>query len=318
MEKEVQKMIETARRLGYVCLKVKNVKAELGTAIGSRIMKRVGQNIHQMVTLSLPYFPLDLLKELIPLESMVKEGNETAWTLSTIDSLDKVMGPILSESRYCFTGSTKAFQTKSQPAIRLLGKLIPDMEFAHVCSAGGQEKLFVNGMYILVTEHGEIHWPKDEAGRELLFSAEVEAELRRAVLKDVRAMGQAGRKLAAGFWRQLGEEAKATAVEEEMRRWREARAPKQGRQKRSRPRKATSSREEFEIERIVGEKQVGKMLFYLVRWIGYDAAWEIYRSSGQVGEPIETWEPLSLVRDTLALQEWRAASANTDPHHPSN
>ena len=62
----------------------------------------------------------------------------------------------------------------------------------------------------------------------------------------------------------------------------------------------------FEIDRIIDEKSsAGRaQQYYLVRWAGYDPSWEVWRTSGEVGDPVESWEPLSVVRRTEALAAW--------------
>lgn len=323
---KVQKLMRLAQSLGFVCLEARSLKAELGNAIGARMLKRSGENLHQMVTVALPYFPRMLMEELIPTEMVVKdEWNEKAWKLSTMSSIDSILGPILATSKYVCSGAAKAFQTRSQPVIRLLAKLLPDVEITHYRGGGLQEKLYINTMYALVTEHGEIHWPKDENNRELKFTATRVAEVRHAVLQDLREMGQKGRPLSAPFWRQLGEEEKAKEVEQQLH------ANLQLRQNRAcsfNVRRTEGSplwnrllappiysKETYEIDQIVAEKKSSSKAkrFFLVRWAGYDPTWEQYRINGQLGDPIETWEPLSVLAGTQALVDWKALQAHQHP-----
>lgn len=67
----------------------------------------------------------------------------------------------------------------------------------------------------------------------------------------------------------------------------------------------------FEIDRIIAEEPPAKTHWrrYLVRWLGYEPAWESWRipGHGSPGDPIETWEPHSVVKDTEALIVWKAA-----------
>lgn len=46
---------------------------------------------------------------------------------------------------------------------------------------------------------------------------------------------------------------------------------------------------------------------YLVRWAGYLPEWEAWRIPGRglPGDPVETWEPLSAVKNTEAYQQWK-------------
>lgn len=71
-----------------------------------------------------------------------------------------------------------------------------------------------------------------------------------------------------------------------------------------------SARQVYEIEEILMEEPPTKTHWrrYLVRWAGYQPQWEAWRleGRGRPGDPLETWEPLSVVRHTQALERWNA------------
>jgi hypothetical protein len=43
---------------------------------------------------------------------------------------------------------------------------------------------------------------------------------------------------------------------------------------------------------------------YLVEWEGYEPEWEAWRISGNVGDPVATWEPGATVMNTTAMEAW--------------
>ena len=63
--------------------------------------------------------------------------------------------------------------------------------------------------------------------------------------------------------------------------------------------------ERFEVEVILDEKRVGKSRYFLVQWEGYAPDWEAWRISGNVGEPVTSWEPERNLHCTRALHSWR-------------
>lgn len=71
------------------------------------------------------------------------------------------------------------------------------------------------------------------------------------------------------------------------------------------------ARQIFEIDEILAEEPPSKTHWrrYLVRWAGYQPEWEVWRleGRGQPGDPLETWEPLSVVRHTEALERWNSS-----------
>lgn len=280
---------------------------EMGRSIARRMVKRTGAHIYQMLTCSLPYFPRDLLREIIP-QTCVKE--ETAkiihWELTTVTEVEQVLGPILEKSGYVCVGSTKAFRSKSERVIRVAAKLMCPFEITHQVSGFGAERCYLNGMYTLVTQDGEMHFPKDNQRRELAVPMEEQLALRKGVKAEMSEIGQQGYPLSPSWWRQLGNEVKATEAEQLLASPTACRMRK-GQKKTAAPDHRRVSQETFEIESIVGEKRGrGKMkIMYLVRWAGYDASWEPWRINGQLGDPIETWEPAQRLTGTAALEVWR-------------
>jgi len=79
-------------------------------------------------------------------------------------------------------------------------------------------------------------------------------------------------------------------------------------------RAAARSVQTFEIDRILAEEPPSRTHWrrYLVRWLGYDPEWERWRIPGRgaPGDPIETWEPHSVVKNTEALSIWKAMHEN--------
>ena len=77
--------------------------------------------------------------------------------------------------------------------------------------------------------------------------------------------------------------------------------------------KAKRKRGHFEIECILKERRtLGKARrWYLVRWAGYEPSWEAWMIHGKVGEPVETWEPATVVKNTEALATWKSSRTPT-------
>jgi len=148
---------------------------------------------------------------------------------------------------------------------------------------------YVNFLYSLLDEDGELHPPKDSERREIELMSEDEAALRQQVLKDVKTMATKKFPLSAGFYRQLGEVEKAAQVEAAMAKNQTV---------------MDHLSQMHPIDCVVEELETLDRPVYLVRWEGYAPAWEPWRCTGQVGDPIETWEPRSALIGTAALLAW--------------
>ena len=85
--------------------------------------------------------------------------------------------------------------------------------------------------------------------------------------------------------------------------------------KRARASKATAAADPTNDLEILAEEPPSKTNWrrYRVRWASYSPDWEGYRipGSGATGTPIETYEPVGLVRKhyRAALQRWEVAKA---------
>lgn len=298
------KALAAARNLALVSKE--KLLNELGQSIARRIVKRSGAQVYQMLTCALPYFPRQVLQETFPEQCVTEEtAARMTWELRTVSEVAQAVGPLMQRSTYVCVGSTKAFKTKSERVIRVVAKLMPPFEICHEDSRRGVERLYLNGMYVLATQEGELHFPKDNYRREMRVENEVVRDVRLGIEEDMRQLGREGNPLSPSWWRRLGNEEKAKEVEQWM-------ANPSGigkserRRRSSHPRNRRASMETFEIESIVAEKKgKGKAKVYLVRWANYDESWEPWRITGQPGDPIDTWEPAHLLKGTVALQEWR-------------
>ena len=314
---EVTQMLALAAKHGYTCQPHAELLKELGRSIASRMTPRRGAAIYQMMAFSMHAFPLQALEKIFSGQHLTAESAAAMeWKLPTVLSLSQVLGPVLSRSGYVCAGATRAWRTPSQPVIRQVATLLPEAEMTLVKMPGASRwQLYVNMMYAIVTEHGEIAWPKDNARREIQFSAAEEKEVRQQVLADMLALGGRGEPLSPAWWRQLGEEEKAREVELQLNPPRPPRKQKQlsgaaastGR-KAPAVKRTRFTKETYEIDRILAEKTVStkERVVYLVRWAGYDPSWEPARVSGAPGGALKTWEPLLLLQGTVALREWRA------------
>ena len=306
-------MMTLAAKHGYSMRRTEDHIQELGTAITSKMQPRHGNNVYQMIAFNITGFPQQLLGDVFSEESLTEEtAAHSTWKLCTFPSLLAKLSPVSSRSTCVCSGLTKAFRTKSQPVIRNVAHLIPVFEATWAKLPNGLSRSYYNGMYVIVSESGAIDWPKNNDRNEIRFQDWEETAIRQQVLSDVLALGERGEPLSPGWWRQLGKEEKAREVEAEIanprKRPKKPKPPKQPRL----PRQARPPRAEpqvWDIAQILAEKKVATKAkrLYLVRWEGYNPAWEPMRISGRVGNPIDTWEPLRLMKDTEALQEWRAA-----------
>ena len=300
-EEERAQLRALAAKFNVTLMPTGALLSTLGRAILGKMIQRTGDSIYQILTVSMPYFPIALLEDYLPTESRQEEEGTIWWELSSMDALLSMVPILSSASDSNCAGLSKYFRAKSQPVFRVIATLMPDMEITYAPIDSDVGTVTFTGQYALVTEMGESHLPKDKNKREMLFDPETIAAVMEQALSDAQAFAGAGHPLSPGWWRQLGREQRAQEVEYALAHPRAASASSRQprvrgirKQKARQPRQPRFTTETYEIEAIIDEKKVtskAKVLFQ-VRWVGWT-------------DP--TWEPLLVLKDTEALQEWREA-----------
>ena len=300
-EMQVRHLQSMASELGYVLTSKRSWQVELALSISQRLVNREGAFIYQSAQYHIPGFPLEMAREVLSAALIQKDTKScVTWKAETMTEVRTLIQGAL-EHAPAMTGLSKPLQKPSERVIRVLATLIPDMEISWVREGLGREKLYVNFMFVLSDEDGEVHPPKDSKRNEIAFSQRESSEIRREILQDVLQMSQAEKPLGAQYFRQLGMEERATEVEAFLA------APTApaitAQQVSSRPSRTTRHGEINAVLQVVRTEGKARM-WVLVRWEGYHASWEAWRIQGEVGTPLETWEPIANVRNTQAWRDW--------------
>ena len=303
-----------AMQLGYSVQPIKTWEMELAARISQHMVNREGAFVYQSAAFTIPCFPRETAMRLFPEELISQRAKGVlTWTASSILSLRQLLGPVLTRAPKMI-GITKSLRKPSERVMRVVATIIPDVELSWLM-VNKREKLAVNFLYVLADEDGEFHAPKDSRRNEISFTNEEVRAYKVAILADILQMSvdddrQETFPMSPGFWRQLGNEEKAVAVEEMLAAPVPPRAPRvrvprlQGRQQPMR----------FDVDAILEVRPAAGRArsWVLVRWEGYDPAWEQWRIRGEVGTPLETWEPICNVQATTAWASWLASKAGED------
>lgn len=162
-------LMRMAEALGYSLLPVKKLRKEIATAIGTRMRKREGLELYQTLAFTLPAIPKHGLDQILPRQLVAvsgTEGRKTTWVATTYPQIRMILEPLLSECDFFCVGITRGLKTKSERVIRVIAMPIPVVEFEHAEQARGLDRLTINMQYVLATETGELHKPKDERRRD--------------------------------------------------------------------------------------------------------------------------------------------------------
>lgn len=307
-EKALLSMHSVALALSHVCIPLEKLQRALGHAIATRMRAREGKFIWQTGNGHVENFPRAAADQLLAEEYVI--GTSTAlvkrWSATTMPAVVQMARPLIETSDFYSAGATRALLTPSERVIRVVATLIPMLNLKW-----WRGNLYYTFQYVLADEMGDLHSPKDENGIEIALSGALEVALRQQILADLNMMHNRGAPLGAGFLRQLGHISEALVLEAKLTKQNAtpvtsclSKLPGGGVKKRRASLNATT----WEIACIHEEKAATRAMeaSFLVEWSGYHPSWEAWRISGNVGEPISTWEPWSTVKNTEALQQWQA------------
>ena len=106
--------------------------------------------------------------------------------------------------------------------------------------------------------------------------------------------------MGPGFLRQLARHEEAAVVEAQLQQ-------QQQNGESSKKRRKSLKKTTWDIACILDEHPATSTSeqTFLVRWEGYQPSWEVYRATGNPGEAVTSWEPLSSLLNNTALQTWR-------------
>ena len=263
---------------------------------------RKGENVYQVASFSTPILSGEGMESRLG-KPTSKTNSGAEWQMHSFKDLSTTLVPLLKtclELPIC--GVSKPLKTKSEKYVRVIATLLPPMEIIVSTDVMAMDMLFVNLMYALIDEDGEIHPPKDTDRREMKLSSSLVSELRQQAAADLKEMESFGWPLSPAFLRQIGMEEKAQEVEQAGA---EAEAAQQQQVQQRVVRQA--GKRKYEVAEILEERPCsGKAkVWYKVRWQGYHPSWEAWRIEGQPGDPVITWEPEKNVIDSEAMWAWK-------------
>ena len=282
---------------GYVLSEIDRWKQVIAEKIARGMRTMYGKFIYQSTKLTVPEVPREVVLALLP-EPTSTSAREIFWEIDTATLAAQILGPILAHSGMQTAGASRAIQRASEPVIYVIATMMGGVELRLKTVKYLQttrHTLYINYTYILMDEMGELHPPKDTEGREMLLPDEEVTELRETVMQDALTFFEAGARLSPHWLRQLVEHEAADVTEAHLENLESIQnAPLVGQGRR---------RDEYMIDHILEEKR-GKVK---VLWSGYQPSWEVWRTEGEIGSPIATWEPRKMIKHKQQYKEWEAA-----------
>ena len=217
-------LFSLAKELGFALEAESTWERVLARDITLKLSRRLGDFVMQSVAFSVRAFPQKLAERLFPscflttpLEDLQVQEAVRTWRFESEVEVCQVFGDILTlhSKTNEFAGITRALQTKSERVVRLVASIMGGMEISHG-RQDGVPMLWVNYLYTLCTDTGELFKPKTPDRREIALEPWHESAIRQQILADMVLMGERGFPLSAAWWRQMGMEERALEVEAEL------------------------------------------------------------------------------------------------------
>ena len=187
-------MHELALELGFFCTKSSSYKVDLATRIASSLRNRSGSAVYQSVAISISHIPLEFCFQTFALatQELPTSGGTTTWTMATMDQTMQVFGSIFQAADLSCSGASKALKSPSETVARVLATIMPGAVITHVSKKKGVSIAYINFLFALITEHGELHPPKDMNRNEIALYPQELHDIRAQALSDAMALSEAG------------------------------------------------------------------------------------------------------------------------------
>jgi hypothetical protein len=185
-----------AAEMGYIVTSADSYHQELAHSIMTRMRTRGGQKIAQNAAFNIPGFPRQALEMALP-PGMAQEDSprQLTYSATTVPQVEQMLRPLLVKWCKSMQGVTRPLIKPSESVIRVVATLMPPVQIQWVRLASGMDWLYVNMMYVLADQLGEMHALKDAANRELALSQATSQAMRQLIL---------GCASSGGRWRRGG------------------------------------------------------------------------------------------------------------------
>ena len=190
---------------GLCVQEVSKSRRELVHELQARMVYRTKENVYQAPACIIPLFGRSHAAHFFGnVHRTVDTVQVVTWEIHDPDMLAPLLAPFSEPHSMCIGQSQAMGSTKLSPFVSVISTLFT-LVASSVCK-GGRDLLYINALYVLMSDVGEIDFPKTKEKRAMAVSYEDEQRLRRLMQRDLESMAQADFPLSSGFLRMLGDE----------------------------------------------------------------------------------------------------------------
>lgn len=190
---------------GFCAQEVSKARTELLFELQARLTYRTASNVYQSPACVIPLFGRRHAAAFFRgLPRTVDTVPVVTWEIYDPDQLTSLLHPFSDAHAMCVGQSKAMGGTKLNPFVSVIATLF-QLVASSVCK-GGRDLLYLNGLYVLMNDKGEIDYPKNKERRPIAMCYEDELRLREVMQRDLTSMAEAEICLSSAFLRMLGEE----------------------------------------------------------------------------------------------------------------
>ena len=135
-EQKIAQMRKLAEETGFVCEPITKFRQEFLTAINSHLVHRVGKNVYQTPTYTIPMFSREAALKIFGEANLVTNSPTTlTWRIDDLAELSSTFRDMLSETGMLSAGLSRALKTDSQKVVATVSPAFPLLDGLSVCSA---------------------------------------------------------------------------------------------------------------------------------------------------------------------------------------
>ena len=188
---------------GLCVQEVSKSRREIIHGLQARMVYRTRENVYQAPACTIPLFGRSHAAHFFRgVERTVDTAQVVTWEIHDPDLLAPLLAPFSDAHSMCIGQSKAMGNTKLNPFVSVISTLFT-LVASSVCK-GGRDIMYLNALYVLMSDVGEIDYPKTKEKRAMAISYEDEQRLRRVMQRDIESMAEADFPLSSGFLRMLG------------------------------------------------------------------------------------------------------------------
>ena len=188
----------------YVAQQVEDFRVEMLHQLQARLVQPRSQDLWQAPSFCMTNAPRAAAERLMKdMDRSLDTASRSKWACRAPENMWKCCRGLAKVHKECLGQSKALGKGKRHPWHRSIATVI-SFEATHVVRKGGRQLLYINALYILMLESGEMVKPRTAEKTPIFMTEEEQARAEHAILRDLKLMAMKGLDLSAKLLDKLG------------------------------------------------------------------------------------------------------------------